>query len=83
MFDELIQASPLPSKRSSVYLRGEPSWECTPQVGVEDGTSVRKGENLDQVLDSIEAPRFLDFAEMIKEEGGNCEEEVEFGKIKS
>ncbi len=33
------------------------------------------------MLDSIEAPRFLDFEELIKLEGRNKEEEVEFGNL--
>ncbi len=32
------------------------------------------------MLDSIEAPRFLDFEELIKLEGRNKEDDVEFGK---
>ena len=79
MFGDVIQASPLPSKRSSIYVPGEPSWECTPQCGSNHETVDRKGEKMDELLDSIEAPRFLDFEELIREEGVK-REDVEFGE---
>jgi hypothetical protein len=75
-------ASPLQATRNSDYVRTEPSWNCTPHVGEEERTSTGKENkegNFDEMLDSIEAPRFLDFEELIKLEGRNKEEEVEFG----
>ncbi len=68
--------------RNSEYVRTEPSWNCTPGAGEEQRTPIEKENkegNFDDMLDSIEAPRFLDFEELIKLEGRNREEEVEFG----
>ena len=76
-------ASPLPDKRYSVYVNIDPSWIYTPQVEESKDASKRKhaqDQSLDQVLENIEAPRFLDFENMIKQEEVIHEEKVQFGK---
>ena len=79
MFD-LCGPSPLSAKRCSEYVHAEPSWDCTPRFDQEAGKTERNTENFDDLLDSIEAPRFLDFEEMIREQGGNRGEDFEFGR---